>query len=113
MPGFDLSDESRRATSRCYTAVSQGSPTCHALRPSPSYNQSKGCLVPRRSTTMPGSITHWMARLQAGDVAGAGPLWEHYFDRLVALARERLRGARRRDADEEDVASFGLIVRRG
>src|SRR5262249_55963522 len=30
--------------------------------------------------------------------------WEGYFGRLVALARDKLRGARRRAADEEDVA---------
>jgi DNA-directed RNA polymerase specialized sigma24 family protein len=51
-----------------------------------------------------GSITRWIGRLKAGDLAAAQPLWEAYFRRVVGLARERLRGAPRRAADEEDVA---------
>src|SRR5262245_32075275 len=50
------------------------------------------------------SVTHWLGRLQVGDPAAAQPLWERYFQRLVALARARLQGAPRRVADEEDVA---------
>src|SRR5262249_55701123 len=34
----------------------------------------------------------------------AQPLWERYFHRLIGLARKKLRGARPRMADEEDVA---------
>jgi DNA-directed RNA polymerase specialized sigma24 family protein len=46
-----------------------------------------------------------MAQLKAGnDDAAAQKLWESYFHRLVGLARQRLRGSRRREADEEDVA---------
>jgi DNA-directed RNA polymerase specialized sigma24 family protein len=52
----------------------------------------------------PGSVTSWLIRLQAGDPAAAQPLWERYYRRMVALARKRLQGARRREADEEDVA---------
>jgi DNA-directed RNA polymerase specialized sigma24 family protein len=48
--------------------------------------------------------THLIRLLQAGNADAAQPLWERYFGRLVALARGRLRGARRREADEEDVA---------
>jgi DNA-directed RNA polymerase specialized sigma24 family protein len=51
-----------------------------------------------------GSVTHWLGQLRAGDPAAAQPLWERYFQRLVALARARLQGAPRRVADEEDVA---------
>jgi DNA-directed RNA polymerase specialized sigma24 family protein len=51
-----------------------------------------------------GSVTHWLARLQAGDREAARQLWEPYFRRLVRLARDRLRGAPRGAADEEDVA---------
>jgi DNA-directed RNA polymerase specialized sigma24 family protein len=51
-----------------------------------------------------GSVTRWIGLLQAGDAAAAQALWEHYFRRLVGLARKRLRGAPRRAADEEDVA---------
>jgi DNA-directed RNA polymerase specialized sigma24 family protein len=52
----------------------------------------------------PGSVTHWINLLKAGEHAAAQPLWERYFPRLVGLARARLRGAARRAADEEDVA---------
>src|SRR5262249_47371871 len=34
----------------------------------------------------------------------AQPLWERYFRRLAGLARKKLHAARRREADEEDVA---------
>jgi DNA-directed RNA polymerase specialized sigma24 family protein len=51
-----------------------------------------------------GSVTHWLGRLRAGDHAAAQPLWERYFHRLVGLARQKLRDAPRRAADEEDVA---------
>src|SRR5262245_16402692 len=50
------------------------------------------------------SVANWIAQLKAGDAAAAQPLWERYFRRLVALARQRLQGARRQAADEEDVA---------
>jgi RNA polymerase sigma factor (sigma-70 family) len=51
-----------------------------------------------------GSVTQWINQLQAGGAAAARELWRLYFHRLVGLAREKLRGAPRRVADEEDVA---------
>ena len=51
-----------------------------------------------------GSVTRWLAPLQAGDPAAVQQLWQRYFHRLVGLARARLAGAPRRVADEEDVA---------
>jgi DNA-directed RNA polymerase specialized sigma24 family protein len=50
-----------------------------------------------------GSITGWLRQLQAGDRAAVQPLWERYFRLLVARARDALRTAPRRAADEEDV----------
>lgn len=54
--------------------------------------------------TAPGSVTRWIGRLKAGDHAAAQELWEHYFRRLVGLARKILNGRVRGAADEEDVA---------
>jgi DNA-directed RNA polymerase specialized sigma24 family protein len=52
-----------------------------------------------------GSVTRWIGGLQAGDMdAPARLLWGRYFDRLARLARDKLRGARRAAANEEDVA---------
>jgi DNA-directed RNA polymerase specialized sigma24 family protein len=51
-----------------------------------------------------GSVSHWITQLKAGDHTAAQPLWELYFQRLVGLARKKLRGQPRRAADEEDVA---------
>jgi DNA-directed RNA polymerase specialized sigma24 family protein len=66
----------------------------------------------------PGSVTLWIAQLKAGAGDAAGPIWEKYFHRLVALARDRLAGVPRRAADEEDVAlsafdSFCRAAERG
>jgi DNA-directed RNA polymerase specialized sigma24 family protein len=54
--------------------------------------------------TTGGSVTIWLEQLKSGDSAAAGPLWEGYFARLVAVARGKLRAAPRGAADEEDVA---------
>jgi len=54
------------------------------------------------------SVTHWIEQLKAGDAAAVQPLWERYFERLVRLARRKLRGSRRRVEDEEDVALSAL-----
>jgi DNA-directed RNA polymerase specialized sigma24 family protein len=51
-----------------------------------------------------GSVTDWLRLLQAGDQSASQPLWQRYFQQLVALARAHLRGQSRRVADEEDVA---------
>ena len=53
-----------------------------------------------------GSVTRWIGDLKAGDVAAAQPLWERYFERLVRLARGKLRATRKGSPveDEEDAA---------
>jgi hypothetical protein len=51
-----------------------------------------------------GSVSQWINELRAGNQAAAQQLWDRYFQRLVGLARQKLGGAPRRAADEEDVA---------
>jgi RNA polymerase sigma factor (sigma-70 family) len=55
-----------------------------------------------------GSVTAWIEQLRAGDRAAAEHLWQGYFQRLVVLARQKLRRAPRGVADEEDVALSAL-----
>src|SRR5262249_49912506 len=57
-----------------------------------------------RAMSSPGSITCWINELKLGKRAAAQPLWEDYFQQLVARARRKLAGLPRRAADEEDVA---------
>jgi DNA-directed RNA polymerase specialized sigma24 family protein len=55
-----------------------------------------------------GSVTIWLHQLKAGDRTAVQKLWETYFQRLVHLARAKLRCIPRRAADEEDVALSAL-----
>src|SRR5262245_14870288 len=49
------------------------------------------------------SVTAWLNRLQDGDAAALDRLWDRYFLRLLALARQKLPAALQ-VANEEDVA---------
>jgi DNA-directed RNA polymerase specialized sigma24 family protein len=65
-----------------------------------------------------GSVTRWIAGLRTGDDEAAQRIWERYYGRLVALARQKLQASPRRDADEEDVTqnafhSFFQGIHRG
>jgi RNA polymerase sigma factor (sigma-70 family) len=51
-----------------------------------------------------GSVTTWIHALTRGEDDVAQHLWERYFQRMVELARHKLRAASSRAADEEDVA---------
>jgi DNA-directed RNA polymerase specialized sigma24 family protein len=51
-----------------------------------------------------GSVTRIIGLLKSGDRDAACELWGRYFQRLVELARDRLRATPRRAIDEEDVA---------
>ena len=55
-----------------------------------------------------GSVTAWIVQICAGDRDATQKLWQRYFQRLVALARQKLRGAPRGMVDEEDVALNAL-----
>jgi DNA-directed RNA polymerase specialized sigma24 family protein len=55
------------------------------------------------------SVTAWIGRAKAGDPEAARKLLEHYFERLVRLARANLPRGRRKHGDhEEDVALSAL-----
>jgi DNA-directed RNA polymerase specialized sigma24 family protein len=65
-----------------------------------------------------GSITRYIGDVKHGAPDAVQGLWERYFERLVRLARARLRATPRAAADEEDVAlsafdSFVAAARRG
>jgi DNA-directed RNA polymerase specialized sigma24 family protein len=49
-----------------------------------------------------GSITRWFDSLRGGNREAAQALWGRFANRLIGLARARLRAAPRRAADEED-----------
>ena len=53
-----------------------------------------------------GSVTRWISDLKSGGDYAALHLWERYFERLVRLARKKLRNDRRARTveDEEDAA---------
>jgi DNA-directed RNA polymerase specialized sigma24 family protein len=64
-----------------------------------------------------GSFSDWINKLRDGDEEAARQLWDRYFQRMIVLARKKLRGKILRTADEEDVAvsafkSFWQGVRR-
>ncbi len=59
------------------------------------------------------SVTEWIAQLQANDQVVAQRIWERYMERLVRLARRKLRDSPRRVVDEEDIAleAFDAFLR--
>jgi RNA polymerase sigma factor (sigma-70 family) len=52
-----------------------------------------------------GNVTVWLQALRDGRPSAATDLWQHYYERLVRLAAQKLRSAPRRMADEEDVVA--------
>lgn len=59
-------------------------------------------------------VSEWIERIKAGDQEAATKLWNKYYDKLIRLACRRLKGARRRSEDEEDVVAraFETFFRR-
>lgn len=51
-----------------------------------------------------GSVTMWIEAMKAGDALAAQRLWEGYFQKMVNLARHKMRGRPKGAADEEDMA---------
>ena len=50
------------------------------------------------------SVSHWIDEVKAGNSLAAREIWQRYYQRLVGMARQRLRGRQRQLADEEDIA---------
>src|SRR5262245_48197123 len=60
------------------------------------------------------SVTLWIEQLRASDPVAARELWQRFFARMVAVARQRLASGSSRVADEEDAAlSAFLAFQRG
>ncbi len=49
------------------------------------------------------NVSHWIEQVKDGDSVAARQLWQHYYDRLVRMARQNLCGQNRGVADEEDI----------
>jgi len=65
-----------------------------------------------------GSVTRWFGHFDEGTDQAAEVIWERFAEKLLRLARKRLAGLPRREADEEDVVlsamnSFFQGVREG
>lgn len=58
-------------------------------------------------------LSTWIANLKKGDPRTQQEIWNAYFARLVAMTRNKLRGSRLREFDEEDIAisSFNSLFR--
>ena len=50
------------------------------------------------------TVTDWIDQLKAGERSATEKLWQRYYSQLVRFAGQRLGGAKREMADEEDVA---------
>ena len=59
----------------------------------------------------PGSITHWLSKLQAGQAQAAEPIWKRYQAKLVSIATQQLDENPDRSVDGEDLvqSSFGDV----
>jgi DNA-directed RNA polymerase specialized sigma24 family protein len=49
-------------------------------------------------------VSVWLAKMKQGDEIAVQEVWDHYFGRLVALARRTLANSPQGASDEEDVA---------
>lgn len=56
-----------------------------------------------------GTVTRLFAQARQGDANAFSPLWQHFFPRLVGLARKRLSGRQTGNADAEDAAQAALF----
>lgn len=64
---------------------------------------------PASEPAEPGTVTQLFALARQGDTDAFSPLWQHYFPRLVGLARKRLDGRPLGGSDAEDAAQAALV----
>jgi DNA-directed RNA polymerase specialized sigma24 family protein len=86
------------STSDVLTVRIPGSYNPHGVHVGPMRELGVGSMSP-----LEGSVSHWLGPLQEGNPDAAQKLWECYFDRLIDLARKKLRALPHREA-AEDVA---------
>lgn len=55
-----------------------------------------------------GSITQWLELVRQGDSQAVQEIWNRYYQRLIGLARTKLKGSPRRVADEDDVVTVAF-----
>jgi DNA-directed RNA polymerase specialized sigma24 family protein len=78
----------------------------------PRTTQAFFAVVSALSTPDEGSVTHWLGDLRSGGDAAAQRLWERYFERLVNVARERLRRPGvAEDAEDAALSAFDSFCR--
>jgi DNA-directed RNA polymerase specialized sigma24 family protein len=84
----------------------EGSDSCTPSVPSVPTATSNLLMHPHTMPSSPlsGEVTGWIQRLRTGDGSAVQHLWNGYFQRMVLAARQRLQGAAKAAADEEDVA---------
>jgi DNA-directed RNA polymerase specialized sigma24 family protein len=58
-----------------------------------------------------GSVTRWIGDLRSRGDAAAQHLWERYFERLVHLARKKLRVVAAEDAEDAALSAFDSFCR--
>lgn len=66
-------------------------------------------LGPEDEPPVQGTVTHLFSLARLGDSDAFEPLWQHFFPRLVGLARKRLSGRAGMADDAEDAAQAALI----
>ena len=57
----------------------------------------------------PGSVTHWIDGLKAGQTEAASALWQRYYERVVAVARHRLRTSTHQAVEDAEDAALSAI----
>jgi RNA polymerase sigma factor (sigma-70 family) len=57
----------------------------------------------------PGSVTHWIVELKAGQPEAADALWQRYYERVINLARQRLGRLPQQAVEDAEDAALSAI----